>query len=122
MITKYLKGLSIEDWFRLERKNTHGASIVWKGMEKAFPLVGNWTSWKVSNKRMVKIEEDPWIGAKGNYKLSEALLLKLHEVGIFPLWEAASQEQRNAWSQGWLSSRTLNIQGILASGIPLQIF
>ena len=59
MITKYLKGLSIEDWFRLERKNTHGASIVWKEMEKAFPLVGNWTSWKVSNKIMVQIEEDP---------------------------------------------------------------
>ena len=56
MITKYLKGLSIEYWFRLERKNTHGSSIVWKGMEKAFPLVGNWTSWQVSNKRMVHIE------------------------------------------------------------------
>ena len=70
MITKYLKGLSIEDWFRLERKNTHGDSIVWKGMEKLFPLVGNWTSWKVSNKRMIQIEDDPWIGAKGNYTLS----------------------------------------------------
>ena len=57
---------------------------------------------------MVQIEEDPRIGAKGNYKLSEDLLLKLHEVGIFPLWEVASQEQRNAWSQGWLSIRTLN--------------
>ena len=43
-------------------------------------------------------------------------MLKLHEVGIFPLWEAASQEKRNAWSQGWLSTGTLNIQGILASG------
>ena len=55
-------------------------------------------SWLISNKRMVQIEEHPWIGAKGNYKLSKALLLKLYEVGIFPLWEAASQEQRNAWS------------------------
>ena len=73
-------------------------------------------SWKISNKRMVQIEEDPQIGVKGNYKLSKALLLKLYEFGIFPLWEAASQEQRNAWSQGWLSMRTLNIQGILASG------
>ena len=119
MITRYLKGFSIEYWLRLERKNTHVLSIVWKGMEKAFPLVGNWTSWQVSNKRMVQIEEDPWIGAKGNYKLSEALLLKLHEVGIFPLWEARSQEQRNSWSHSWLSMGTLNIQWILASGLPL---
>ena len=59
MITKYLKGLSIEEWLRLERKNTHGISIVCKGMEKAFPLVGNWTSWQVSNKRMIQREEDP---------------------------------------------------------------
>ena len=66
---------------------------------------------------MVQIEEDPWIGAKDNYKLSESSLLKLHEVGNFPLWEAASQEQRNAWSQGWLSMGTLNIQGILVSGL-----
>ena len=47
---------------------------------------------------MVQIEEDPWIGAKGKYKLFEALLLKLDEFGIFPLWEVVSQEQRNAWS------------------------
>ena len=53
-------------------------------------------SWQISNKRMVQIEEDPWIGAKGNYKLSEALFLKLHDIGIFPLWEAPSEEQRNA--------------------------
>ena len=59
MITKYLKGFSIEDWFRLERKNTHGASIVWKGMGKEIPLVGNWTSWQVSTKKMVQIEKDP---------------------------------------------------------------
>ena len=44
-------------------------------------------------------------------------MLKLYEVGIFPLWEATSQEQRNAWSHGWLSIGTLNIQGILASGL-----
>ena len=43
-------------------------------------------------------------------------MLKLHEVGIFHLWEAASLEKRNAWSQGWLSTGTLNIQEILASG------
>ena len=65
---------------------------------------------------MVQIEEDPWVGAKGNYKLYEVLLLKLHEVGIFPLWEVATQEQRNAWPQGWLSTGTLNIQRTLASG------
>ena len=66
---------------------------------------------------MVQIEEHPWIGAKGNYKLSEDLLLKFHEVGIFPLWEATSQEQRNAWSWGWFSTGPLNIQGILVSGL-----
>ena len=47
---------------------------------------------------MVHIDSRPMDWGKGNYKLSEALLLMLHEVGIFPLWEAASQEQRNAWS------------------------
>ena len=65
---------------------------------------------------MVQIEEDLWIGDKGNYKLSKDLLLKLHEFGIFRLWEDASQEQRNAWSQGWLSTGTLNNQRISVSG------
>ena len=44
----------------------------------------------MSNKRMVQIEEDTWVGAKGNYKLYEDLLLKLHEFGNFPLWEDAT--------------------------------
>ena len=42
--------------------------------------------------------------------MDKNLLLNLHEVENFPLCEAASQEQHNAWSQHWLSVETLNIQ------------
>jgi hypothetical protein len=39
---KYLRGISIEDWFKKERKIPQGGSIVWKALIRAFPLIGKW--------------------------------------------------------------------------------
>ena len=55
----------------------------------AFYLVGKWVSWKIGNVINVRIGEDPWIGCKGNYKLSHACLEALSE--------AYSQLLRNVW-------------------------
>ena len=49
------------DWFRKVREDSQGASIVWKAMVKAFPLLGNWAAWKSGNGCKVRIGEEPWI-------------------------------------------------------------
>jgi hypothetical protein len=58
----------------------------------------------------VHLEEDPWIGCKGDFRLSEALLSVLHNQGIFILEDAASNNGRNVWDQGWKQVEYLSLQ------------
>ena len=37
MKSKYLNGMTMEAWFILDKKKTHGTSIVWKALTLAFP-------------------------------------------------------------------------------------
>lgn len=48
-----------EDWFRLETKDSKNSSIVWKSLVYAFPLVWNWTSWHIGDRRKVRLGEGP---------------------------------------------------------------
>jgi hypothetical protein len=45
-------------------------------------------AWKVRKGNKLVIREDPWIGCRGNFRLSEALRLSLHEKGITRLRDA----------------------------------
>jgi hypothetical protein len=42
-------------WFRMERKSVQGASIVWKALVRAFPIIGKWAAWKVGRGNKVRI-------------------------------------------------------------------
>ena len=60
------------------------------------------------------IGKDPWIGCKGNYKLTESLINSLHNQGIISLRETMSQNVRIEWSQRWLIIENLNLQADMA--------
>jgi hypothetical protein len=62
-------------------------------MVNVFTLIGKWLAWKVGRGNKVRIEENPWIGCMGNYRLSGLLLEVLHDSGIFSLEDAASQTE-----------------------------
>jgi hypothetical protein len=64
MKSKYLKIISILDWFRWVRKNSIGGSIVWKDLVRDFPLIGKWFAWKIGKENLLRIGEDPCIGCK----------------------------------------------------------
>jgi len=106
-----LRCISIEDWFRQERKNSNGGSIVWKDLVKTFPLIGKWTAWKIQRQNKVRIGVDPWIGCRGNFKLSEELIRDLHLLGIYSLENATTNDGRTGWSQGLKLAGDLNLQG-----------
>jgi hypothetical protein len=54
-------GILVDDWFRQPSKYSKG-SIVWKALVSSFPLVDQWTMWKIKDGRSVPIGEDPWVG------------------------------------------------------------
>jgi hypothetical protein len=54
---------TVEDWVRNPNKQLfHNASNIWKAVNSAFQLVGNWLIWKVGKGEKVQIGLDPWIG------------------------------------------------------------
>jgi hypothetical protein len=55
----------MEEWFKMERKNIQGVSIVWKELVKVFPLIGKCSAWKVGRGNKVRIGEDLGLDAKG---------------------------------------------------------
>jgi hypothetical protein len=47
----YIDPLCVEYWIRSPTKSFHNASMIWKVVVWAFPLVGKWLVWKVVSKR-----------------------------------------------------------------------
>jgi len=42
MVSKYLAGISFEEWFFQPKKSISNSSIVWKEPVYAFPLINDW--------------------------------------------------------------------------------
>jgi hypothetical protein len=57
MNSKYFPTFFISEWFREPLKSPK-ESIVWKALVQAFPLVGNWTVWRIGNREKVRLGED----------------------------------------------------------------
>jgi hypothetical protein len=60
MVSKYLVGVTFEEWYHMPKKSVINNSIVWKALIDAFPLFGEWTVWRVGNGKSLRIGEDPW--------------------------------------------------------------
>ena len=56
-------------------------SNVWKGLVKAYDILGSQVSQKIGKGTKVKIVVDPWIGYGDNYRIYEPLRMHLHVVG-----------------------------------------
>jgi hypothetical protein len=108
MNSKYFPTLSISEWFREPLKSSKG-SIVWKALVEAFPLVGNWTVWRIGNGEKVRLGEDPWLGAGNNYKLSPPLLLFLKNKNLRFLSDLNTGFPQIRGRLGWKSAISLDL-------------
>jgi hypothetical protein len=54
MAMKYLALGLVEDWIRNKVKSYNGASVIWKALWKAYPLVRRRIAWKVGKKQQSK--------------------------------------------------------------------
>lgn len=74
-------------------------------------------AWQVGNEDKVRIGENPWIGVRSNFRLSEALVESLHEQGIYSLREGqllCRLERTNCKLGTRKFADFLNLQGELA--------
>jgi hypothetical protein len=49
--------------------------------------------WRLGNGKILRIDEDPWEGSTSVHKISEDLVLSLHNNGIFSLWNVRDQRE-----------------------------
>ena len=79
---KYISPLSILDWIRVDVKKRKGISICWKAILWSFDLIGQSLVWRIGARTKVRIGIDPWLGCKWRHILPDAMIDKLHTVGI----------------------------------------
>jgi len=91
LAAKYFSSRSIVDWFRDPNKTISICSIRWKALLDAFPLIDKWCSWKIGNRKSVRIQKDPWEGAYDSFILSVGPINTLHFLGIFSLWDVRKE-------------------------------
>ena len=82
--------MTLVDWFRIPNKSFKNGSVGWKAMVLAFPLIGNWTAWKIGNGKSIRLGEDPWAVARENYKFPFSVINKLRDQRCFKLSYAQS--------------------------------
>jgi hypothetical protein len=85
--------------------------MVWKGLVNDFPLIGEWTIWRLGNGKSIRIGEDMWDGVGNTFKFSDYLVLVLCNNGIFYLWEVKYPgHDLTGWSE-WILKKVLGLDG-----------
>jgi hypothetical protein len=113
MKEKYLENKEVEVWLRQERKYFKGASNIWKGLVKAYDILGHWVVWKIGRGTKLIVGKDPWIGCSGNYNLSEPLRHALQVKGITCLVDATNLMVQEVGIQSWKNAESLELEGLL---------
>jgi hypothetical protein len=90
LMSNYLAGKTIEEWFCMPRKSVLSSSTRWKAMVDAFPLLGKWAAWRIGNGRSIRVGEDPWEGSDNKLLTTNGLLRRLHVQGIHSLRDTAT--------------------------------
>jgi len=85
---------------------------VWKYLVDPFPLVAQWTIWKVGNIRKVRLEEDTWLGVENVFRFLDFLLQAIHLVDIFSLEDAKAQMPQVRGRQGWKLAENIGLIGV----------
>jgi hypothetical protein len=49
VVQKYIESIPLETWIRSPQKSLKGASVIWKAVINAFPVIENGLAWKIGN-------------------------------------------------------------------------
>jgi hypothetical protein len=109
VVKKYIESILMETWIRSSQKSLKGASVIWKAIINAFPVIENGLAWKIGNGQHFRLGKDPWSGCEGQHILSDQLLHHLNTKGIETLNNLVEPRLTTIWSQGWKEENRLGL-------------
>jgi hypothetical protein len=108
-VQKYIEPIPVEIWIRSQQKSIKGASVIWKAIINAFPVIENGLAWKIGNGQCFRLGKDPWPGSEGQHILSDQLIQHLSTLGIESLNNLVDPRLTTLWSQGWKEANRLGL-------------
>jgi len=107
MRRKYLKGLDVVNWLRNDSLVYNIASLVWRNLLTALPVIKQWLTWEVGSGQIILLGLDPFVGGGSFYKLSDNLVSSLNSYGIYTL----AQIKNEAYGSKWITGQELHLSG-----------
>jgi len=66
VVKKYIKSILVETCIISSQKSLKGASVIWKAIINAFPVIESGLAWKMGNGKCFRLGKDPWSDVKDN--------------------------------------------------------
>ena len=79
----------------------------------AFPIIGNWLTWKLGDGKNIKLELDPWVGGESLYSLSQGLRHSLNSQVFSTLGNCGGIGHTLAGNQRWVIVTILGLENDL---------
>jgi hypothetical protein len=110
---KYLKGIDVPSWIKRNNFNFPTASIIWRNLMTALPIILRWIAWTVGSGNQISLGLDAFIGGNDLCFLSPTLISHIHNLNIFTLAQAA-RPNVTASPTVWFDSNQLKLTGEIA--------
>jgi hypothetical protein len=114
VMDKYIRHYDVIKWFRSTNFEYNLASRIWRNLLKSVHLLLHWQSWLPGSGEQILIGRDYILGMGENYLLSQALRDHLSRKEIKLLANAKNPQGVSDFSDIWLCSLSLGLNGTLA--------
>jgi hypothetical protein len=88
---------------------------MWKHLLKSLPVLLHWIAWLPGSGSAIEIGRDDILGMGKKALLSTRLLERLHNLGLFYLFQIKDTHRSNTLGESWVTSSSLNLDSELTA-------
>lgn len=106
---KYIRPSQLMDWFRQQHNPGLNISNIWKAVLLSLPLLREGITWRIKSGQHVRLGMDPWVGCGNMHKLSDDLIIHLHNRGLTHICHIGDIANSTFLQQAWFLADSLDI-------------
>jgi hypothetical protein len=86
VVKKYIEAVPLEILLRSQQKSLKCASVIWKAILNASPIIENGLAWKIGNGKHFRLGKYLWPGSEGQHILSDQLIQLFNTCTLWVLF------------------------------------